>query len=127
MAEGKKGIDKSIFVVVIMGIAGIAWMLYTGQRAAPPLPPTPMTTVFNAKYDDSVWQVADWLKKHVANPASLKITHWGKVQSLGDGYAVSVKYQEKNAAGAEMAFAKVFDLDHAGNIIGVVDDHSQSN
>ena len=121
MANGKKGIDKSIFVVVIMGIAGIAWVLYAGQSAAPPLPSTTMPVVFNAQYDGSVWQIDDWLKKHAKEPASLKVLHWGKVESLDDGFLVHVKFEAKNAAGTEVVSDKVFKLDGSGDILGMVD------
>ncbi len=121
MASGKKGIDKSIFVVLIMGIAGIGWVLYAGQSAAPPLPSTTMPAVFNAQYDGSVWQINDWLKQHAKNQASLKVLHWGKVESLDDGFMVHVKFEVKNAAGTEVVADKLFKLDRSGDILGMVD------
>jgi hypothetical protein len=121
MAKGKKGIDKSIFVVVFMAVVGLVWAFYTGQSAAPPLPATTMPVVFNAPYDGSVWQIRDWLKKHAKNPASLKVLHWGKVESLDDGFLVHVKFEAKNAAGAEVPGDKVFRLDGSGEIVGMVD------
>ena len=121
MAKGKKGIDKSIFVVVFLGIAGIAWVFYAGQSAAPPLPATTMPVVFNTQYDGSVWQINDWLKKTAKDPASLKVVHWGKVVDLPDGFMVHVRFKARNAAGTDVLSDKVFKLDMSGDIVGMVD------
>jgi len=121
MADEKKGIYTSIFIITVLGAAGIYWLFYTAKTAAPPLPATPMSVVFNTQYDGSVWQIKDWLKKHADEPSSLKVLHWGKVVDLNDGYLVHVKFEAKNKSGAYVVSDKVFKLDKSGTIVGMVD------
>ena len=80
-----------------------------------------MPVVFNTQWNGSVWQVTDWLEKHVPNEQTLKVLHWGKVMHVKDEYMVRVKFSTKNKAGADVVSDKVFMLDGQGDILGVTD------
>lgn len=121
MANEKKGINKHVLILAVMGIAGVLWVIYMAPYATRPLPSTTMPVVFNASYNGSVWQITDWLKKHAYDYASLKVLHWGKVVDVKDGFLVHVKFKAKNRSGVYVVSDKVFKLDKSGNVIGMVD------
>lgn len=127
MANEKKGINKHIFILAGMGVAGVLWVIYMAPYATRPLPEASMPVVFNTSYDGSVWQITAWLKKHAYDYASLKMLHWGKVVDVKGGFTVHVKFKAKSRSGTYVISDKVFELDKSGHIIGMMDFNSKKH
>ena len=77
--------------------------------------------VFNNPWDQSVDQVARYLKKHTHDAASLTILEWGKVTKNTQGYEVRCTFRSKNVLGREITQTRTFVLGKAGEIKDIRD------
>lgn len=77
--------------------------------------------VFNNPWDQSVDQVARYLKKHTHDAASLTILDWGKVTKTAQGYEVRCTFRSKNVLGREITQTRTFVLNPSGEIKDIRD------
>jgi hypothetical protein len=77
--------------------------------------------VFNNPWDQSVDQVARYLKKHTHDAASLSILDWGKVTKNKQGYEVRCTFRSKNVLGREITQTRTFVLSPTGEIKDIRD------
>ena len=77
--------------------------------------------VFNNPWDQSVDQVARYLKKHTHDAASLNILEWGKVTKTQQGYEVRCTFRSKNVLGRETTQSRTFILGQGGEIKDIRD------
>jgi len=75
--------------------------------------------VRNSPYDNSVYQVEQYLKSVLKDPDSYQPISWGNVQEFSDGYTVRHTYRAKNSFGGYVVESKTFMLDNSGSVIGV--------
>lgn len=76
----------------------------------------------NSVWDNSVWQVEKYLKKHLKDPKSYEGIEWSKVTKNDSGqFMVRHKYRAKNSLGGYVVSNQVFMMDSNGNVIEVID------
>jgi len=75
--------------------------------------------VFNAKNDNSVFQVREYIRQRIYEPDSFFAMEWSRVLKLADGnFIVRCKYRYKEKKDYYLK-NEVFTLDSAGNVINV--------
>src|SRR5690606_943621 len=86
-------------------------------------PPFESTIVLveNSKWDGSVSQVKDYLKKNLKDPKSYESIEWSEVQRVGADYRVRHKYRSKNSFGGFVIENQIFTISNQGEIIDVFD------
>lgn len=77
--------------------------------------------VFNNPWDDSVDQVARYLKRHTHDADSMEFLEWGKVKASERGYQVRCRFRSRNVLGRYAVQNKLFLLDRQGNITEIKD------
>ena len=84
-------------------------------------PAAKKNVVFNNPWDDSVDQVARYLKRHTHDADSMEFLEWGKVKASERGYQVRCKFRSRNVLGRYAVQNKLFLLDRQGNITEIKD------
>jgi hypothetical protein len=123
-----------ITAIIIVFIFGSAFTLCAkSNNSSSTIPTKILPIVHNSEYDDSVYQVEEWLKKNLKDPKSLEIIDWGTVWEtemlIGDVYSgqsipvftVTVRYRAKNSFGGYVIENKRFTLNRSGVVIKVED------
>lgn len=105
----KKSIKIIISVLVAIFVIGYA----SNQSRTN----SPKEIVQNSGWDNSVYQVQDYLKTVLKDPDSVKYEKWGKVLKNDKGYTVWVQFRSKNSFGGYVRSMYSFSLDLQGNVI----------
>ena len=93
-----------------------------GVASADATPPAATkNVVFNNPWDDSVDQVARYLKRHTHDADSMEFLEWGKVKASERGYQVRCRFRSRNVLGRYAVQNKLFLLDRQGNITEIKD------
>lgn len=79
--------------------------------------------VYNSRFDNSVWQVEEYVESKAKNPKSIKWISWGNVSKVsGQSYTYSVQCQhtEINNFDSQVTLTQTYYLDSQGTVINYI-------
>ena len=124
-AKGEEGSPPAIGWLDTLKSAGekVDAVMHTPESKPNPGTAAPLAgeIVFNNPWDQSVDQVARYLKKHTHDAASLNILEWGRVNKIPQGYEVRCTFRSKNVLGREITQSRTFVLGQGGEIKDIRD------
>ena len=123
--KDKKDNRQAYLILSVVAVVFLAMVIWGKSKEKPlryentPADATPTEAiVHNDKYDGSVWQVVDYVKKNTREPSSVKFIEWSELTFVDGAWIVRAKYRAKNGFGGYTVETTIFRLDQQGNVTG---------